>query len=79
MDEAQKQNIFRHILTEKCVSKTSELTEKQLSVQTENKMAGGKASNKISKLCTSQATKNVLVDGSAEPVGAYWDGEKANG
>ena len=50
MDEAQKQNIFRHMLTEKCVSKTSELTERQLSVQTENKMAGGKASNKISKI-----------------------------
>ena len=79
MDEAQKQNIFRHILTEKCVSKTSELTERQLSVQTENKMAGGKASNKISKLCTSQVTKNVLEDGSTEPIWAHWDGEKANG
>ena len=42
-------------------------------------MMGGKASNKISKLCASQATKIVLQDGSTEPVQANWDGCKANG
>ena len=62
-----------------CVSKTSELTERQLYTQTGNKMVGGKAGDKISKLCTGQATKNVLEDGSTEPMGVHWDGEKTNG
>ena len=30
-------------------------------------MCVGEAGNAISKLCTGQATKNVLVDGSSEP------------
>ena len=30
-------------------------------------MCADKADNAISKLCADQATKNVLVDGSAEP------------
>ena len=42
-------------------------------------MCIGKIGNAISKSCTSQATKNMLVNGSAEPVGEYWVGEKANG
>ena len=42
-------------------------------------MVGGEAGNKISRLCASQATKNVLEDGSTEPMGAQWDGEKGNG
>ena len=42
-------------------------------------MCVGEVGNAISKLCAGQATKNVLVNGSAEPVGAHWDGEKANG
>ena len=62
-----------------CVSETSELTKRQLSAQTENKMVDGGAGDKISKLCADQATKNVLEDGSTEPVWAHWDGEKANG
>ena len=61
------------------VSETSELTERQLSAQTENKMIGGEVGDEISKLCASQATKNVLEDGSTELVWAHWDGEKANG
>ena len=40
-----------------CVSETSELTKRQLSAQTENKMVGGGAGDKISKLCAGQATK----------------------
>ena len=51
-----------------CVSKLSELTKRELSVQTENKMVGGEAGSKINKLCAGQATKNVLEDGSTEPV-----------
>ena len=42
-----------------CVSETSEPIERQLSAQTKNKMVGGKAGNKISKLCAGQATKNI--------------------
>ena len=61
------------------VSETSELTERQLSAQTENKMIGGEVGDEISKLCASQVTKNVLEDGSTELVWAHWDGEKANG
>ena len=61
------------------ISKTSELTERQLSAQTENKMISGEVGDEISKLCASQATKNVLEDGSTELVWAHWDGEKANG
>ena len=61
-----------------CMSKTSELTERQLSTQTENKMVGGQTGNKIKKLCAGQATKNVLEDGPTEPTWAHWDGEKAN-
>ena len=61
------------------VSETSELTERQLSAQTENKMIGGEVGDEISKLCASQATKNVLEDGSTELVWAHWDGEKSNG
>ena len=38
----------------------------------------GEAGNAISKLCTGQATKTVLVDRSAEPLGAHWDAEIAN-
>ena len=62
-----------------CVSETSELTKKQWSAQIENKMVAGEVGNKISKLCASQVTKNVLEDGSAGPVWAHWDGEKSNG
>ena len=47
----------------------------QLSVKTKTK---GEAGNAISKLCTGKATKNVLVDRSAEPLGAHWDAEIAN-
>ena len=57
-----------------CASETNELTKRQLSAQTENKMVGGKTGNKISKLCAGQATKNVLEDGSTEPVWAHWAG-----
>ena len=62
-----------------CVSETSELTERQLTAQTENGMVGGETGIKISKLCAGHATKIVLEDGSTEPVWAHWDGEKANG
>ena len=62
-----------------CVSETSKLIKRQLSVQTENTMVGGEAGIKISKLCAGHATKNVLEDGSTEPLWAHWDGEKANG
>ena len=41
-------------------------------------MVSGKAGNKIRKLCAGQVTKNVLEDGSTEPVVAHWDGKKAN-
>ena len=41
-------------------------------------MVGGEASDAISKLYAGQATKNVLVIGSAEPMGAHWDREKEN-
>ena len=51
-----------------CVSKTSELTESQLSTQTENKTMGGKASNEKNQLHAGQTTKNVLVSGSVGPV-----------
>ena len=55
MDEVQKRNIFIHVQTKKlCVSETSELTKRQLFAQTENKMMGDKASNKISKLCVAR-------------------------
>ena len=36
------------------------------------------AGNAISKLCAGQATENVLVDCSAEPLGAHWVEEMAN-
>ena len=63
-----------------CISKVSELTKRQLYAQTKNKMVGGEAGDEIRKLCASQATKNMLEDGSTEPVWAHWDhGEKANG
>ena len=62
-----------------CINKTSESTKRQLYAQTENKIVGGEAGNKISKLCAGHATKIVLEDGSTEPVWAHWDGEKANG
>ena len=39
-------------------------------------MRVGEAGNAISKLCTSQATKKVLVDGSPELMGAHLDGRK---
>ena len=29
-------------------------------------------------MCTSQATINVLLDGPLDPMGARWDGQKAN-
>ena len=41
-----------------CAGETSELTERQLSTQTGNKMVSGEVSCEISKLCTSQVTKN---------------------
>ena len=53
--------------------------EKVIVCTNQNKMCVGEVGNAISKLCTSRATKNVLVNGPAEPVGAHWDGEKANG
>ena len=62
-----------------CISETSELAERQWSAQTENKMIGGKVGHEISKQCAGQATKNVLEDGSTEPLWTHWDGEKANG
>ena len=62
-----------------CINKTSESTKRQLYAQTENKIVGGEAGNKISKLCAGQATENVLSDGSSGPVWAHCDGEKANG
>ena len=61
-----------------CVSETSELIKRQLSVQTENTIVGGEVGNKISKQCAGQATENVLEGGFTEPVWAQWDGEKAN-
>ena len=42
-------------------------------------MIGGKAGNKIIKLCAGKATENVLEGGSTEPMGTHWDREKANG
>ena len=44
----------------------------------QNKVVGGEAGNLISKLCTNLATKNGLVNRSAEPLGAHWDEEVAN-
>ena len=41
-----------------CVSQTIELTERQLSTQTGNKMVGDEVSCEISKLSASQATNN---------------------
>ena len=38
----------------------------------------GEAANAMSKLRVGQATKNVFVDRSAEPVGAHCDGKIAN-
>ena len=49
----------------------------QLSVQIQS-FTVCKASNAINKLCAGQATKNVLVDHSAEPLRVHWDGEMAN-
>ena len=63
-----------------CLSETSALTNRQLTAETENKMVGGKAGNEIRKLRAGQVTKNVLEDGSTEPVWAHCDhGEKVNG
>ena len=45
----------------------------------QNKMCIDEVGNGISRLCTGQTTKNMLVNGSAEPVGAHWIGEKTNG
>ena len=42
-------------------------------------MIGGEVGDEIIKVCASQATKNVLKNGSTEPIWAHWDGEKANG
>ena len=41
------------------VSKTSELTERQLSAPTENKMVGGKAGNKIANCALVRRLKYV--------------------
>ena len=41
-----------------CASETSELTERQLSTQTGNKMVDDEVSCEISKLCAGQVTKN---------------------
>ena len=41
-------------------------------------MAGGKAGNAISKLCTDRATRIGWVDSSGEPFVAQWDGEMTN-
>ena len=46
----------------------SKLTKAQLSVKTKNKICVDKAGNTIRKLCASLATKNVLVDCSADPL-----------
>ena len=56
-----------------CISKTSELAERQLYAQNENKMVVDEAGNTITKLCTGQATKNVLEDGSTVSMWAQWD------
>ena len=45
----------------------------------QNKTCVGEVGNAISKLCICQATKYMLVNGSAEPLGEHWVGEKANG
>ena len=46
----------------------------QLSVETKiKKSLSGEAGHGNNELCAGQATKNVLVDCSAEPVGAHWD------
>ena len=41
-------------------------------------MAGGKAGNAISKLCTDRATRIGWVDSSGELFVAHWDGEMTN-
>ena len=41
-----------------CASETSELTERQLSTQTGNKMVDDEVSCEISKLCAGRVTKN---------------------
>ena len=41
-----------------CVSEMSDLTERQLSTQTGNKMVCDKVSCEIGQLCAGQATKN---------------------
>ena len=43
--------------------------KKQLFVENKKKYLSGEAGYAISKLCAGQATKNVLVDRSAEPYG----------
>ena len=45
---------------------------------TRNRIIGSEADYAITTLCVVQATKKVLMDRSAEPLGAHWDGEKAN-
>ena len=46
----------------------------QLSVETKiKKSLSDEAGHGNNELCAGQATKNVLVDCSAEPVGAHWD------
>ena len=71
MDQIQTRNTFRHNQPKTRIGETSELAERQLSAQTENKMIGGKVVDEISKLCASQGTKNVLEDGSIESVWAH--------
>ena len=51
----------------------------QFSVQIKIKPVVCEVGNGISKLCTSQATKNVLLDCSVEPLEAHCDREIANG
>ena len=61
---------FLDIFKEKmCVSKTSEMTERQLLAHPENRIVIGEASNKVGKLCASQATKNVFEEGYTKHTG----------
>ena len=54
--------------------KHNKLAKMQVSVETKiKKSLSGEAGHGNNELCAGQATKNVLVDCSAEPVGAHWD------
>ena len=66
-----------HIQTQKYIW-NKRTGKKTVGCSNKNKIVGGEASNAITKLCASRATKNIKVDRSAEPLGAHWDAEMAN-